>query len=343
MEYYSGVLFLTTNRVGVFDEAFSSRIHISLYYPSLDRQQTLEIFKRNWERILARPEDDSRQIDIDLSEITQFAMDYFDNNRQGRWNGRQIRNAFQSALAMAEFEALDTDGVKDDQNDVSSGREAVKTVKLGKKHFEEVAKAYKGFVEYLNKVHGAGSSRRARENMWRFDDDDESAPKRPTALTQRLKFTGDPMQQPPRNVDPSFGPSQHYRGYGPGHENPSNYGPMNPPRGGYAGSHEYHYSPAAFVPRTHEMEQGLYPDQLRAPGPSVNYPPAQPQTYGTRTHLAPPQHEMQTSQSNWADSSRDAQSGVYSYRSGEQNLGAATGPNIRWGGDAEAGSSQQGP
>src|SRR4051794_28771603 len=30
MEYYAGILFLTTNRVGDFDEAFTSRIHVSL-------------------------------------------------------------------------------------------------------------------------------------------------------------------------------------------------------------------------------------------------------------------------------------------------------------------------
>lgn len=31
LEFYAGILFLTTNRVGTIDEAFKSRIHISLY------------------------------------------------------------------------------------------------------------------------------------------------------------------------------------------------------------------------------------------------------------------------------------------------------------------------
>lgn len=35
LEYYNGLLFLTTNRVGTIDEAFKSRIHLSLYYVSL--------------------------------------------------------------------------------------------------------------------------------------------------------------------------------------------------------------------------------------------------------------------------------------------------------------------
>ena len=43
LEYYEGILFLTTNRVGISDEAFKSRIHISLYYPPLNWQQTEKI------------------------------------------------------------------------------------------------------------------------------------------------------------------------------------------------------------------------------------------------------------------------------------------------------------
>ena len=36
LEYYEGIMFLTTNRVQTFDAAFQSRIHISLKYPELD-------------------------------------------------------------------------------------------------------------------------------------------------------------------------------------------------------------------------------------------------------------------------------------------------------------------
>lgn len=47
LEYYEGILFLTTNRVNQIDEAFHSRIHISLAYPRLDavaRRQVWEGF-----------------------------------------------------------------------------------------------------------------------------------------------------------------------------------------------------------------------------------------------------------------------------------------------------------
>ena len=51
LEYYNGILFLTTNRVGTLDEAFKSRIHMSLYYEPLGMKQTREIFKMNIEKL----------------------------------------------------------------------------------------------------------------------------------------------------------------------------------------------------------------------------------------------------------------------------------------------------
>ena len=35
LEYYDGILILTTNRIGTFDEAFKSRIQLALHYPPL--------------------------------------------------------------------------------------------------------------------------------------------------------------------------------------------------------------------------------------------------------------------------------------------------------------------
>lgn len=45
LEYYKGILFLTTNRVQTFDAAFQSRIHISLNYPELNAESRLTIWK----------------------------------------------------------------------------------------------------------------------------------------------------------------------------------------------------------------------------------------------------------------------------------------------------------
>src|ERR1700712_1764915 len=50
LEYYEGVLFLTTNRVDNIDAAFESRIHLSLQYDELDKASR----KHVWETFLTR-------------------------------------------------------------------------------------------------------------------------------------------------------------------------------------------------------------------------------------------------------------------------------------------------
>ena len=51
LDYYNGILFLTTNRAGVLDEAFKSRIHYKIYYPDLTIEQTVDIWKLNIHRV----------------------------------------------------------------------------------------------------------------------------------------------------------------------------------------------------------------------------------------------------------------------------------------------------
>lgn len=78
--YYSGILFLTTNRVGIFDPAFKSRIHISLYYPPLDRNTTIKIWKVN----IAKSKTSEKKYEIDEDEIIEFAEDHFNSRKGGR-------------------------------------------------------------------------------------------------------------------------------------------------------------------------------------------------------------------------------------------------------------------
>lgn len=255
MEYYAGVLFLTTNRVGVFDEAFTSRIHLSLYYPPLDRNSTLQIFAKNWDRINAQYKKTGRTININTSEITEFAIDYFENNKEGRWNGRQIRNAFQSALALAELDAWGTDDSLDEANQDCP-------VVLGRKRFDTVAESYKGFTSYLKQVYGADFARRARENLWRFDA--FGAPRMPNNLNTRLKVTEPtvPPAAPPATGHWS-GPG--YAGYAPGYPQP-------------------YYPPPPPAPQ-HYPEHYSHPG--RAPGYSPVPVPSQPQGRDPRENWGP--------------------------------------------------------
>ncbi|KAH8588536.1 P-loop containing nucleoside triphosphate hydrolase protein, partial [Bisporella sp. PMI_857] len=51
LDYYNSILFLTTNRASVLDEAFKSRIHYKIYYPDLTLEQTLDTWKLNINRV----------------------------------------------------------------------------------------------------------------------------------------------------------------------------------------------------------------------------------------------------------------------------------------------------
>ncbi|KAK5119695.1 hypothetical protein LTR85_007271 [Meristemomyces frigidus] len=175
MEYYSGILILTTNRVGEFDEAFVSRIHMKLHYPALNEQSTLDIWNMNIRRLKS---DKDLDMEIKAKSIRKFAEEYWLKNElhPGRqWNGRQIKNAFQTAVALASWDYND---------DKAKGRrpERVRPV-LKKSHFEDVAGTSLHFDVYMDKLYGAvmQNGRRGKGAYWdqaertriRFDDDGE--------------------------------------------------------------------------------------------------------------------------------------------------------------------------
>lgn len=84
LEYYRGLLFLTTNRVNAFDDAFKSRIHVSLHYPQLTDEDRGAIW-RNFFRLGVK----------DGIEVTKKGRKYIREDetlRQLEWNGREIRN-----------------------------------------------------------------------------------------------------------------------------------------------------------------------------------------------------------------------------------------------------------
>ncbi|TDZ40943.1 ATPase family AAA domain-containing protein 3B [Colletotrichum trifolii] len=159
LEYYTGILFLTTNRVGDFDEAFTSRIHMSLYYPELDKTKTVKIFQLNLEMIEERFARKKRKIDIDQAAIGAFASEHFLQHEDARWNGRQIRNACQTALALAEFDAQG----KSHKKVLNPGAKILLKVE----HFETVRNAYLEFTEYMIKLHGTTAATKAGEGKIR--------------------------------------------------------------------------------------------------------------------------------------------------------------------------------
>jgi SpoVK/Ycf46/Vps4 family AAA+-type ATPase len=156
LEYYSGILFLTTNRVGAFDDAFRSRIHLTLYYPKLNEEQSYEVWKMNIKRVnranKQRAKDGLPKIKVHKDRILRFAEL---NYGTLQWNGRQIQNAFQTALALAQFKVRKT---------------PEKCPEITIEHFETIAKASIEFDAYLKEVHRGDEAKNAKTKGVRADN-----------------------------------------------------------------------------------------------------------------------------------------------------------------------------
>jgi SpoVK/Ycf46/Vps4 family AAA+-type ATPase len=141
LEYYEGILILTSNRVGTFDEAFKSRIQLSLHYENLTQGQRFKIWKNFLKRLKDMDESpptkvtepgvvrerkfvepvgiDFEDVECYLSELAKIEM-----------NGRQIRNAITTARQLAKF----------------------KKVPMNYGHLKHVIKVSSKFDSYLNTV-----------------------------------------------------------------------------------------------------------------------------------------------------------------------------------------------
>ncbi|PGH23026.1 hypothetical protein AJ80_02941 [Polytolypa hystricis UAMH7299] len=168
LEYYSGILFLTTNRVGTLDEAFKSRIHITLYYPALGELQAKAIFKVNINRLDEIAQMRSKitgepKLWIAEEEIIRFAKKLYNRKSEDEdwvpWNGRQIRNAFQvaSSLAYNEMHVEYANRQKKAQLGEIE-RAEYPTPVLNETHFEIVAKVTDDFDDYMREVKGKNDS-----------------------------------------------------------------------------------------------------------------------------------------------------------------------------------------
>lgn len=166
-------LFLTTNRVGTFDDAFMSRIHVVIAYDDLGNTERKTIWKQFFEKLTK----DRQDITITKRAKT-YVLEDEDMVNVG-WNGREIRNgkhfwlrlsihsftlssgylfksgylltplylAFQTAVALADYRA---------QKD-GKGKEPF----LDQKDFEQVLNLSADFKEYLKRIDGADEGTRA--------------------------------------------------------------------------------------------------------------------------------------------------------------------------------------
>lgn len=153
LEYYTGVLFLTTNRTGAFDEAFRSRIHTALFYPDLGREETRMIWQSNLRRLIKHKESNQQKLIVNEDDIIRFALVHYDFHRSTKrsvWNGRQIRNSFQTAVALAEFDTKE----ENEKLKAQTGVDHKADTALKWDHFKAIAIASAHFENYLHDARG---------------------------------------------------------------------------------------------------------------------------------------------------------------------------------------------
>jgi hypothetical protein len=114
VEYYGGVMFLTTNLLKDIDEAFLSRVNMHYIYPSLSATSRLKIWTDSIfyaqnefsQEALPRPSehpataktDQDVQIDISQEDLKGLAS--------WKLNGREVKNATKIAWLLCQYDHI---------------------------------------------------------------------------------------------------------------------------------------------------------------------------------------------------------------------------------------------
>ena len=105
LDKFTGIMFLTTNRIASFDEALKSRIQLTLYYPPSDFKSAETI----WLVTLQSLRESDPNIEFDQRRLLAFARRSWASEAwtcgEVKWNGREIRNLIFNAVVLARNDA----------------------------------------------------------------------------------------------------------------------------------------------------------------------------------------------------------------------------------------------
>ena len=154
LEYFSGLLFLTTNRVGQIDDAILSRVSVVLQYDHLSDDTR----KKIWRSFFAKVQREADRPGTEKVEINKYAQQYVLNDPEVKnlqWNGREIRNTLQTAILLARHRAL------------KEAQPVDKAVEVEEEHFQSVVTMNRKFKIYLRDITGQGEDGRAKARLER--------------------------------------------------------------------------------------------------------------------------------------------------------------------------------
>ncbi|KAK4246010.1 hypothetical protein C7999DRAFT_33565 [Corynascus novoguineensis] len=147
IEYYQGILFLTSNRVGKFDDAIISRIHVVIHYNGLNSESRAQI----WNLFFDKLEKERRS----TIKIENSAKRYvLENKRMNSSADRTSPGAFQTAVALAEYRFFTKPEAEKEEGEIAV---------LEEEDFKQICDMIMKFREYLTVMNeGQDEDMRAR-------------------------------------------------------------------------------------------------------------------------------------------------------------------------------------
>lgn len=130
--------------MGVFDEAFKSRVHLSIYYPPLKEGDRRKIWG-NFFSVIEEELRKDKSLKIDLKDLRSSAQTLAEHVL----NGREIRNAIRTARHLASFR-----------------NQTFSTI-----HLEQTIEIAKEFDEYIKNTKGQTDAELAEAMRVRWDNE----------------------------------------------------------------------------------------------------------------------------------------------------------------------------
>ena len=162
LEYYSGMIFLTTNEPGRIDSAVSSRIHLAIEYQKLKKDKRRLIWLahiRQMQKQQNAPSWPKEVPKVQIDEMTQTFITSesgIEDIENLNMSGRDIRNAFQTAVKLARFDS--------DRKARLEDREPDKVIMMEPEHFKKAMQTKFNLRKVMKSIHGLTEEQMAHED-----------------------------------------------------------------------------------------------------------------------------------------------------------------------------------
>lgn len=131
--------------MGQVDDAFISRVHVVIQYPELSETSRNKIWDGFFKKL-----DAERRGKIVVGPGAKKYVKHHEEMKKLCWNGREIRNALQTAIALAEYT---------EESDSPQSEDTLVIVE--EHHFRRVMEMSRNFKKYLTNVRKSDEKNRA--------------------------------------------------------------------------------------------------------------------------------------------------------------------------------------